>query len=78
MSSNNNDKQLLTNKDVESKDSIVEEKIIKVTGDYQIHRYIKGRLLGKGINSKCYEFTSLENKKIFAAKITPKIGLIKK
>ena len=36
--------------------SIVEEKITKVSGEVQIRKYIKGRLLGKGGFAKCYEF----------------------
>ena len=40
--------------------SVVEEKIIKVTGDVQIRKYYKGRLLGKGGFAKCYEFTCSE------------------
>ena len=57
--------------------SVVEEKIIKVTGDVQIRKYYKGRLLGKGGFAKCYEFTCAENKKIFAAKVVAKSGLVK-
>ena len=57
--------------------SVVEEKIIKVTGDVQIRKYYKGRLLGKGGFAKCYEFTCSENKKIFAAKVVAKSGLVK-
>jgi len=57
--------------------SVVEEKIIKVTGDVQTRKYYKGRLLGKGGFAKCYEFTCSENKKIFAAKVVAKSGLVK-
>ncbi len=57
--------------------AIVEEKIIKVTGDVQIRKYSKGRLLGKGGFAKCYEFQCLENKKIFAAKVVAKSSLVK-
>ena len=57
--------------------SVVEEKIIKVTGDVQTRKYFKGRLLGKGGFAKCYEFTCSENKKIFAAKVVAKSGLVK-
>ena len=57
--------------------SVVEEKIIKVTGDVQIRKYYKGRLLGKGGFATCYEFTCSENKKIFAAKVVAKSGLVK-
>ena len=37
-------------------ESVVEEKIIKVTGEIQTRKYNKGRLLGKGGFAKCYEF----------------------
>ena len=57
--------------------AVVEEKIIKVTGDVQIRKYYKGRLLGKGGFAKCYEFTCSENKEIFAAKVVAKSGLVK-
>jgi len=49
--------------------TIVEEKIVKVTGDVQIRKYLKGRLLGKGGFAKCYEFTCCDTKKIYAAKV---------
>ena len=61
----------------ESESNTVEEKIIKVTGDVQIRKYFKGRLLGKGGFAKCYEFKCAENNKIFAAKVVPKSGLVK-
>ena len=57
--------------------AIVEEKIIKVTGDVQIRKYIKGRLLGKGGFAKCYEFSCVENKKTFAGKVVAKSSLVK-
>ena len=57
--------------------AVVEEKIIKVTGDVQTRKYFKGRLLGKGGFAKCYEFTCSENKKIFAAKVVATSGLVK-
>ena len=56
---------------------IVEEKITKVTGDIQIRKYIKGRLLGKGGFAKCYEFTNMETKQVTAAKVIPKKSLVK-
>ena len=61
----------------ESNAAVVEEKIIKVTGDVQIRKYYKGRLLGKGGFAKCYEFTSAESKKIFAGKVIAKSSLVK-
>lgn len=60
-----------------SESNIIEEKIIKLTGDIQIKRYLKGRLLGKGGFAKCYEITNLENKHISAAKIVCKSSLVK-
>jgi len=76
----------MTDKDAESKktsdlaienQTIVEEKIVKVTGDVQIRKYIKGRLLGKGGFAKCYEFTNMETKKVEAAKVVQKSSLVK-
>lgn len=63
--------------EVEQSQAIVEEKIIKVTGDVQTRKYSKGRLLGKGGFAKCYEFTCMENKKVFAAKVVAKSSLVK-
>lgn len=57
--------------------TIVEEKIVKVTGDVQIRKYVKGRLLGKGGFAKCYEFTCNDTKKIYAAKVVTKSSLVK-
>jgi polo-like kinase 1 len=57
--------------------TIVEEKIVKVTGDCQIRKYSKGRLLGKGGFAKCYEFTCHDTKKIYAAKVVTKSSLVK-
>ena len=66
-----------TKQEPDPKAAVVEEKIIKVTGDVQIRKYYKGRLLGKGGFAKCYEFTCSENKKTFAAKVVAKSGLVK-
>ncbi len=57
--------------------TIVEEKIVKVTGDVQIRKYLKGRLLGKGGFAKCFEFTCCDTKKIYAAKVVAKSSLVK-
>ena len=56
---------------------IVEEKIQKSNGETVVKKYLKGKLLGKGGFAKCYEFTSIESKKILAAKIIPKQTLTK-
>ena len=70
-------KESTTKQEPDPNAAVVEEKIIKVTGDVQIRKYYKGRLLGKGGFAKCYEFTCAENKKIFAAKVVAKSGLVK-
>jgi polo-like kinase 1 len=41
------------------------------------HRYIKGRLLGKGGFAKCYEFTDVDTGRIYAAKLIDKKTLTK-
>ena len=56
---------------------IVEEKVIKVNGEVAVRRYNKGRFLGKGGFARCYEFTSLETRRISAAKVVPKASLTK-
>ena len=55
----------------------IEEKIVKVNGDIAYRKYARGRFLGKGGFAKCYEFTNLENNKIYASKIIPKASLKK-
>ena len=34
--------------------------------------YEKGKFLGKGGFAKCYEFTRMDNKKLYAGKVVPK------
>ena len=70
-------KELSTKEELDSNSAVVKEKIIKVTGDVHIRKYYKGRILGKGTLSKCYELTDAENKKIFAAKVIQKSALVK-
>ena len=60
-----------------SNQEIIQEKIIKSTGEIQIIKYLKGRLLGKGGFAECYEFTCLDSKKVYASKIISKISLMK-
>lgn len=64
-------------KNEQDNQQIIEEKIIKVTGDIQIRKYLKGKFLGKGGFAKCYEFTNLDSKKVYAAKIVSKASLVK-
>jgi len=56
---------------------LVEEKVIKVNGEVAVRRYTKGKFLGKGGFARCYEFTSLETKKLTAAKVVIKASLTK-
>jgi len=79
MNSNNNEKDGKTagTDIINDAQTIVEEKIVKVTGDVQIRKYLKGRLLGKGGFAKCYEFTCLDTKRISAAKVVIKSSLVK-
>ena len=56
---------------------IVLETITKPTGESEIRKYTKGRLLGKGGFAKCYEFTNMQTQKITAAKVIAKSSLIK-
>jgi len=57
--------------------AIIEEKITKIGSDPVIKKYLKGKLLGKGGFAKCYEITSLDSKKVMAAKIIQKATLTK-
>jgi polo-like kinase 1 len=74
---NNNEKDKVGGEVNTDNQTIVEEKIVKVTGDIQIRKYIKGRLLGKGGFAKCYEFTCVDTKRISAAKVVVKSSLVK-
>ena len=63
-----------TNKD-HLHEEFIEERIVKATGDIQIRRYIKGRLLGKGGFAKCYEITNVDSNRTCAVKIVQKGSL---
>lgn len=57
-------------------DNIEEIKIIEdKSGTNGIKRYQKGKFLGKGGFAKCFEFTSLDNNKVYAAKVIQKFSL---
>ena len=56
---------------------IIEEKVIKADGEVAMRSYQRGKLLGKGGFARCFEFTSLETGKHFAAKVVPKMTLKK-
>ena len=67
----------LTTLDAATSPQIIEERYLTPSGDYSLRKYTKGRLLGKGGFARCYEFTSLDTRKITAAKIVPKASLLK-
>ena len=57
---------------------IIEEKRKRVNGDgYTLHRYLRGRLLGRGGFAKVYLCTALDSSKNYAVKIVPKANLVK-
>lgn len=57
---------------------IIEEKRRRVNGDgYTLHRYLRGRMLGKGGFAKVYLCTALDTNKAYAIKIVPKANLVK-
>ena len=62
---------------VEETNNIIIEKIQKNTNEFQLKKYRKGRLLGKGGFARCYEFIDEETDHISAAKVIPKKNLIK-
>jgi len=57
---------------------IIEEKRRRPDGEgYTFHRYLRGRLLGKGGFAKVYHCTALDTNKAYAIKIVPKANLVK-
>jgi len=57
---------------------MLEEKRRKANGDgYTIHRYLRGRMLGKGGFAKVYMCTALDTNKNYAVKVVPKANLVK-
>jgi len=60
-----------------SSPQVIEERFLTPSGEFSLRKYSKGRLLGKGGFARCYEFTSLDTRKVTAAKIVPKANLQK-
>eukprot|EP00980_Cylindrotheca_fusiformis_P018670 scaffold6219_cov146-Cylindrotheca_fusiformis.AAC.5 len=67
-----------TAKKIDNDSVIIEEKRKKANGDgYTLHRYLRGRLLGKGGFAKVYLCTAMDTNKTYAVKIVPKANLVK-
>lgn len=57
---------------------VIEERRRRTGGDgYTTHRYVRGRMLGKGGFAKVYHCTSMDTGKNYAVKIVPKANLVK-
>lgn len=56
---------------------VIEDRKLCSDGEVEIQRFIKGTLLGKGGFAKCYEFTRVNDHKIFAGKNIAKSSLTK-
>jgi len=57
---------------------VIEEKRKRQHGEgYTLHRYLRGRLLGKGGFAKVYLCTAMDTSKTYAVKIVPKSNLVK-
>ena len=56
----------------------IEELRRKPNGEgHTVHRYSRGKLLGKGGFAKVYMCTSMDTNRIYAVKIVPKANLVK-
>jgi serine/threonine protein kinase len=63
----------------ESSERVVEEKRKRANGQegYTVHKYIVGRMLGKGGFAKVYLCTAMDTGKNYAVKVVPKENLVK-
>ena len=63
---------------LEAESVIIEEHRRKLNGEgYTLHRYLRGKMLGKGGFAKVYLCTALDTQKAYAIKIVPKANLVK-
>lgn len=61
-----------------SNGNVILEKVKRKNGETSVRKWVKGRFLGKGGFAKVYEFTNVDSKKVYAAKIINKANLTKK
>mmetsp|Transcript_4732 Transcript_4732/g.10265 ORF Transcript_4732/g.10265 Transcript_4732/m.10265 type:complete len:876 (-) Transcript_4732:168-2795(-) len=75
-SSSSRQKPVVTPEDHEEIEIVEHRK--KLNGDgFTVHKYLRGRLLGKGGFAKVYWCTSLDTNRHYAVKIVPKANLVK-
>ena len=76
--SNLQTKRSSSTSNLEEDSVIIEEHRRKLNGEgYTLHRYVRGKLLGKGGFAKVYLCTALDTQKAYAIKIVPKSNLVK-
>jgi polo-like kinase 1 len=56
---------------------VIEHKKLRTDGEVEIQKFIRGSFLGKGGFAKCYEFTRVTDRQIFAGKNISKSSLTK-